>query len=45
MMRPKTHFEIFFETGEVETNSLLVEVAVVLDLKSRVTKDGGVVTP
>jgi hypothetical protein len=41
----KTHPEILFQTSKVQSNGLLVEVAVSANLQARITEDGNVVSP
>jgi hypothetical protein len=39
------HLKVLLHTSEVETDRLLVEVAIAADLEARVLEDGSVVTP
>ena len=39
------YLEVLFQTSKVETDSLLVVVSILLNFQSRVTENGGMVTP
>lgn len=45
MTQGTTYLEIFNETIEVQADGLLVEVAILFDLKAGVAEDGGMVAP
>ena len=41
----RLYLEVLLQTSKVETNGLLVVVSVLLNFQSRVTENGGMVTP
>ena len=41
----RAHLDVLFQSSEVQTDSLLIEIPVLADLEAGVTEDGSVVTP